>query len=218
MRIYLFVCLLLSTCRVCLSRRRCRPCRDRSPSTLPPAGAGHHEARDDLHGREGQHRGRLRLVVPARLLAALGRTRGARHDDLDPAAGHARRWGTCSSTRTTRRGDEYYYQAAEKAARALMRAQHPSGGWNYVVDFAGEQSLQRVVRHGRPQRLAPRGVPALLGQRDVRRRRDGGVGEVPAAHVRGEARPEVQAGARQRHPVRPRQPVPGRRLAAALSR
>jgi len=39
-------------------------------------------------------------------------------------------------------GDEYYYQAAEKTARALMRAQHPSGGWNYVADFAGEKSLQ----------------------------------------------------------------------------
>jgi hypothetical protein len=39
-------------------------------------------------------------------------------------------------------GDEYYYQAAEKTASALMRAQHHSGGWNYVHDFAGEKSLQ----------------------------------------------------------------------------
>ena len=38
--------------------------------------------------------------------------------------------------------DEYFYQAAEKAAAALIRAQFPSGGWNYVTDFAGEKSLQ----------------------------------------------------------------------------
>ncbi len=39
-------------------------------------------------------------------------------------------------------GDEYYYRAAEKAAAALIAGQHPSGGWNYVVDLAGEQSLR----------------------------------------------------------------------------
>lgn len=39
-------------------------------------------------------------------------------------------------------GDEYYYQAAEKVAGALIQGQHPSGGWNYVVDFAGEDSIR----------------------------------------------------------------------------
>jgi hypothetical protein len=39
-------------------------------------------------------------------------------------------------------GDEYYYQAAEKVAAALIWAQHPSGGWNYLADFAGERSLR----------------------------------------------------------------------------
>lgn len=39
-------------------------------------------------------------------------------------------------------GDEYYYHAAEKAAGALIWAQHPSGGWNYLADFAGERSLR----------------------------------------------------------------------------
>jgi PelA/Pel-15E family pectate lyase len=39
-------------------------------------------------------------------------------------------------------GDEYYYQAAEQVAGALILGQHPSGGWNYVVDFAGEHSLR----------------------------------------------------------------------------
>ncbi len=39
-------------------------------------------------------------------------------------------------------GDQYYYQAAEKAAAALVWGQHPTGGWNYVIDFAGEASLR----------------------------------------------------------------------------
>lgn len=39
-------------------------------------------------------------------------------------------------------GDEYYYRAAEQAANALIRGQLPSGGWNYVVDFAGDRSLR----------------------------------------------------------------------------
>ncbi len=39
--------------------------------------------------------------------------------------------------------DEYYYQAAEKVAAALIWAQHPSGGWNYIADFAGEPSLRK---------------------------------------------------------------------------
>lgn len=40
-------------------------------------------------------------------------------------------------------GEELYYQAAEQAAGALIRGQHPSGGWNYVIDFAGEDSIKR---------------------------------------------------------------------------
>jgi PelA/Pel-15E family pectate lyase len=39
-------------------------------------------------------------------------------------------------------GDDYYYRAAEKAADALIWGQHPSGGWNYIVDFGGEASLK----------------------------------------------------------------------------
>ena len=39
-------------------------------------------------------------------------------------------------------GDEYYYGAAEQVAAALIWGQHPSGGWNYVVDFAGDRSLR----------------------------------------------------------------------------
>jgi PelA/Pel-15E family pectate lyase len=40
-------------------------------------------------------------------------------------------------------GDEYYYQAAEKVASALIWGQHPSGGWNYCFDFAGEASIKQ---------------------------------------------------------------------------
>lgn len=39
-------------------------------------------------------------------------------------------------------GEEYYYQAAERAAGALIWGQLPSGGWNYIVDFAGDRSLR----------------------------------------------------------------------------
>ena len=31
---------------------------------------------------------------------------------------------------------------AEQVAAALIWGQHPAGGWNYVVDFAGERSLR----------------------------------------------------------------------------
>ncbi len=39
-------------------------------------------------------------------------------------------------------GDEYYYQAAEKAASAVIWGQGKEGGWNYMVDFAGDRSLK----------------------------------------------------------------------------
>jgi hypothetical protein len=39
-------------------------------------------------------------------------------------------------------GDEYYYRAAEQVGAALIWGQHPSGGWNYVVDFAGDRDLR----------------------------------------------------------------------------
>lgn len=40
-------------------------------------------------------------------------------------------------------GDEFYYSAAEKIANALIAAQLECGGWNYVHDFAGRDSLIR---------------------------------------------------------------------------
>ena len=42
--------------------------------------------------------------------------------------------------RTT--GNEYYYQAAQKAANAIIWGQSHEGGWNYMIDFAGDRSLK----------------------------------------------------------------------------
>ncbi|PZO55662.1 MAG: pectate lyase [Alphaproteobacteria bacterium] len=39
--------------------------------------------------------------------------------------------------------DEFYYQAAMEVAEGLIAAQHPAGGWNYLHDFAGEESARR---------------------------------------------------------------------------
>jgi PelA/Pel-15E family pectate lyase len=39
-------------------------------------------------------------------------------------------------------GNEYYYQAAERVAKALVWGQLPSGGWNYIIDFSGDRSLK----------------------------------------------------------------------------
>ncbi len=39
-------------------------------------------------------------------------------------------------------GDEIFYDAAVRTGLALIQAQHPSGGWNYIYDFAGEDSLK----------------------------------------------------------------------------
>jgi hypothetical protein len=40
-------------------------------------------------------------------------------------------------------GDERFYQAARRTALAIKQAQRPDGGWNYIHDFAGENSLKR---------------------------------------------------------------------------
>jgi PelA/Pel-15E family pectate lyase len=40
-------------------------------------------------------------------------------------------------------GDEYYYKLADKSAKALIKGQLACGGWNYFIDFAGEQSIKK---------------------------------------------------------------------------
>src|SRR5687768_17577655 len=54
-----------------------------------------------------------------------------------PTAGHA----LLDAYHAT--GDELFYKAAERTALALVAAQHPAGGWNYIHDFAGEASLKQ---------------------------------------------------------------------------
>jgi hypothetical protein len=39
-------------------------------------------------------------------------------------------------------GDEQFYAATKACADALIAGQHPRGGWNYVIDTAGEDSLK----------------------------------------------------------------------------
>jgi len=40
-------------------------------------------------------------------------------------------------------GDEFFFDAAAGVADGLIAAQHPAGGWNYLHDFAGEDSVRR---------------------------------------------------------------------------
>jgi len=40
-------------------------------------------------------------------------------------------------------GNEYYYQAAEKVGSALNMGSMFRGGWNYMIDFAGDRSLKQ---------------------------------------------------------------------------
>lgn len=40
-------------------------------------------------------------------------------------------------------GNEYYYQAAQKVAQAIIWGQSHEGGWNYMIDFAGDRSLKQ---------------------------------------------------------------------------
>lgn len=51
--------------------------------------------------------------------------------------------GNCLLDAYKATGDEAFYRAAERTARAMIDAQHPSGGWNYIHDLAGERSLKR---------------------------------------------------------------------------
>ena len=40
-------------------------------------------------------------------------------------------------------GNEYFYDAAQKAADGLIWGQSNEGGWNYLIDFAGDRSLKK---------------------------------------------------------------------------
>ncbi|MFT3846559.1 MAG: pectate lyase [Lacibacter sp.] len=40
-------------------------------------------------------------------------------------------------------GNEFFYEHAEKVAAAIIKGQSKAGGWNYMVDFAGEKSMKK---------------------------------------------------------------------------
>src|SRR5581483_995235 len=40
-------------------------------------------------------------------------------------------------------GNEYFYQQAERAGAAMIWGQNREGGWNYMIDFAGDRSLKK---------------------------------------------------------------------------
>lgn len=40
-------------------------------------------------------------------------------------------------------GNEYFYKEAERAGAAMIWGQSKEGGWNYLVDFAGDRSLKK---------------------------------------------------------------------------
>ncbi|WP_297091829.1 pectate lyase [uncultured Draconibacterium sp.] len=43
-------------------------------------------------------------------------------------------------------GNEFYYRAAQQAAAAIIWGQSHRGGWNYMIDFAGDRSLKKWYR------------------------------------------------------------------------
>ena len=113
-------------------------------------------------------------------------------------------------------GDETYYQAAEQVAGALIWGQHPSGGWNYMVDFGGEGSLRHwydtIGKNGwRLEEFFHYYGNATFD--------DAGTSEASQFLLRlyvEKRDPRYRPAVEQGPPVRPRQPVPDRRLAAAL--
>ena len=107
----------------------------------------------------------------AAILAAMKRATAFMTDEVAVGGGYvwkvlpdfSRRWGELEATPTMiwvqppgtatvghafldayhATGDEQFYDAAKAAADALISGQHPRGGWNYVIDTAGEASLRK---------------------------------------------------------------------------
>ena len=126
--------LLCSWAALCVStspdlRRVTKRCRSRD------------ETRHAFHGREGRLPWRLRVELPADMSRRWGEM------EARPTMIWMQPPGTASMGHLFldayhATGDEYYYQAAEQVGAALIWGQHPSGGWNYLVDFAGDRSLR----------------------------------------------------------------------------
>ncbi len=65
-------------------------------------------------------------------------------------------------------GDEYYYRAAEQVGGRIDLGTASERRLELCHRLRGRPQLARLVRNHRPQRLASRGVPALLRQRHLR--------------------------------------------------
>ena len=114
-------------------------------------------------------------------------------------------------------GDEYYYRAAEQVASALIWGQHPSGGWNYLIDFAGDRSLRDWYATVGKNAWRLEEFQHYYGNATFDDQVTTDAATFLLAAVRGEAGFALQGARRSRHPVRARQPVSHWRVAAALS-
>ncbi len=141
------------------------------------------------------------MELPARHVAPLGRDGGARDHDLVAAAGHFEH-----GARVPRRLSRHRRRVLLPRGGAGGRRAHLGPASERWLELRGglrrRPQLARLVRHGGPQCLAPRGVPALLRQRHLRRpglhrRRD-----IPVAAVHRKAGSALQGGGRSRHRVR----------------
>ena len=112
---------------------------------------------------------------------------------------------------------EYFYESSVEGRTGAHRGPASIRRLELHARLRRRRFDAPLVRHHRQERLALRGIPPLLRQRDLRRRRHGGSCTIPAARVPGATRPAIQSAARAGPPFRARQPVRQRRLAAALS-
>ena len=113
-------------------------------------------------------------------------------------------------------GDTYYRDAARDVARALVKGQYCSGGWDYYIEFDPTEAAAVSLSRRRP--LCAAGHREIQPADDARRQRHAG-GDAAADAGRSRTRLQRRPGAR-RGALCSRQPREGaaseRRLAAAL--
>ena len=113
--------------------------------------------------------------------------------------------------------DEYYYRAAEQVGAALIWGQHPSGGWNYVVDFAGDRSLRDWYATVGRNAWRLEEFQHYYGNATFDDQVTTDAATFLLRLYMEKLDPRYKAAGGSRDPVRARQPVSDRRLAAALS-
>jgi hypothetical protein len=73
--------------------------------------------------------------------SAVGRTRGPPDPDRIQRLACRDDGDTCPG-RVSRDERRVLLPGCQRVAAALIWAQHPSGGWNYLADFGGDRSLR----------------------------------------------------------------------------